>query len=78
MNPYKILHLEDSKTDADLVKRMLTSSGINYSYVLVQDRVSYINALEDVKPDMILCDHTLPFFNSEKAFACSLPTWKGE
>jgi two-component system sensor histidine kinase UhpB len=66
--PYKILHLEDSKSDADLVKRVLFRSGINFSYTLAEDKESYIAALEDFKPDVILSDHTLPAFNSKKAF----------
>ncbi|MDP1843876.1 MAG: PAS domain S-box protein [Sediminibacterium sp.] len=68
MQPYNILHLEDSETDADLVKRIINNAGIPCNIFLAATKDEFIQGLETFKPDMILCDHTLPSFNSKTAF----------
>ncbi len=69
MKTYNILHLEDSKTDADLVKRMITGAGISCNFFLADTKEDYLYGLEHFKPDLILSDHTLPMFNSKMAFS---------
>jgi PAS domain S-box-containing protein len=63
----KILHLEDVKSDAELVERTLKKSGIEFEKVLVDTRDEFVHALEDFRPDVILSDHSLPEFNSLEA-----------
>lgn len=65
----KILHLEDLKSDSDLVDRELKKAGIRFTKTLVETRQDYIDALENFQPDLILSDHSLPAFNSGEALA---------
>lgn len=67
MNPkYKILHLEDVQSDADLVARELRKS-IDFERLVIDSEKAYLDALEQFCPDVILCDHSLPSFNSLEA-----------
>ncbi len=68
MREYRILHLEDSQSDADIVKRQLQKGNLNFQYLFVDDEESYKRGLSDFKPDVILCDHALPQFDSIMAF----------
>ncbi len=68
MKTYNILHLEDSEIDADLVKRVVTLGGLHCNFLLVDNKEDFIKGLEHHQPDMILSDHTLPSFNSKKAY----------
>ena len=68
MREYRILHLEDSHSDADVVKRVLLKENLNFQYFFADDKESFIHGLTDFKPDVILCDHALPQFNSIMAF----------
>ncbi len=68
MSAYNILHLEDSKTDADLVKRLLHKAGLDFRYFLAPDKESYLRGLSEFTPNVILSDHTLPGFNSKMAY----------
>ncbi len=68
MKTYNILHLEDSETDADLVKRIITNAGVKCNFYLADNKEEFIKGLEEFKPDMILSDHTLSSFNSKMAF----------
>lgn len=65
----KILHLEDSSSDAELVKRVLKKSSINYDILLVDCKIEFIKALDTFSPDIILSDHSLPSFNSHEALS---------
>lgn len=64
---YNILHLEDAFTDAELVARELVKNDINFCHMVVDSEADYLAALESFKPDIILCDHSLPAFNSLEA-----------
>src|SRR5674476_1223511 len=68
MREYRILHLEDSQIDADVVKRVLLKENLNFQYFIADDKESFIRGLTDFKPDVILCDHALPQFESVMAF----------
>jgi len=63
----KILHLEDLKSDAELVDMVLKKGGIEFDKVLVDAKDHFVHALEDFRPDIILSDHSLPSFNSLEA-----------
>ncbi len=64
----KILHLEDVPTDAELVGIELNRSNLLFEKLVVDNKVDYINALNEFKPDVILSDHSLPQFDSIEAF----------
>lgn len=63
----KILHLEDVHTDAELINRELTKSGLAFERLLVDNKPDFIRALNDFIPDIILSDHSLPSFDSLEA-----------
>jgi PAS domain S-box-containing protein len=64
---FRILILEDTEADAELIERELRKSQIAYTLQRVYTRDTYIIALDQFKPDIILSDHTLPQFNSVQA-----------
>ena len=63
----KILLLEDLKTDAELIGRALEKGKFYFEKLVVGTKVTYIKALEEFRPDIILADHALPSFNSHEA-----------
>jgi PAS domain S-box-containing protein len=63
----KILHIEDIKSDAELVERILEKSGITFEKLIVDTKADYTKALAEFDPDIILSDHSLPSFNSLEA-----------
>ncbi len=66
-NFLKILLLEDSKEDADLITRVIKKSGMNFVTERVDTCDEYVKAIQDFRPDIILSDHSLPQFNSMEA-----------
>jgi len=66
-SPLKILILEDSKDDVELIERELKCGGIVFHSSIVDERQDFIRALHEMKPDVILSDHSLPQFNSIEA-----------
>lgn len=67
IKPLRILHLEDSPADAGLVEWQLKQGKFPFEIYVVDNRESYLHALETYSPDIILSDHSLPSFNSMEA-----------
>lgn len=65
--PYKILILDDSTDDVDLIERELKRGGIDFISRVVKTRSDYVKSLTDFNPDIILSDHSMPQFNSIEA-----------
>jgi PAS domain S-box-containing protein len=65
--PVKILMLEDSPIDAEIIQRLLLREKMNCDFTLASNRIMFLQALEIFMPDVILCDHSLPQFNSSEA-----------
>jgi PAS domain S-box-containing protein len=63
----RILHLEDKRFDADMVKRELSKYDHTYELFWVWDKKSFQSALFEFVPDIILSDHSLPSFTSRQA-----------
>ncbi len=63
----KILFLEDSLDDVNLVERELKRAKFEFSSTIVSKRNEFEDALAEVKPDLIISDHSLPAFNSLEA-----------
>jgi two-component system sensor histidine kinase UhpB len=65
--PLKILMLEDSSTDAEIVQRLLKKELTDSTIRLVMDKGAFMDALQHFKPDIILADNSLPQFNATEA-----------
>lgn len=63
----KILIVEDSEIDAELIERELKKSGFNLYSERVETRESMTKALVQKEWDLILCDNKMPKFNSVEA-----------
>jgi signal transduction histidine kinase len=63
----KILVLEDSHDDFELIIRALKKGGLTFNALCVDSKDEYSNALKSFKPNVILSDHALPQFNSIEA-----------
>lgn len=64
----KILHLEDTPSDAELVERELKKGNIQFERLVVGSKKTALEeALKEFVPDIILCDHTIPSFDSFEA-----------
>jgi DNA-binding NtrC family response regulator len=64
----KILILEDTISDADLLTWELKKSDYKFVFEIVQNRETFINALTEFNPDIILSDFSLPSFDGYNAF----------
>lgn len=65
----KILLVEDSENDAELVLRELKRAGIGCASLRVETEPDYQRALDEFKPDIILSDFTMPRFDGMSALA---------
>ena len=63
----KILSLEDLEDDFYLITRALKKSGLDFVAQRVDSKEGFSNALDNFGADVILCDHSLPQFNSNEA-----------
>jgi len=63
----KILHLEDSLKDSELIHSLIESSGIRHVYFLADNEKDYLNILEKENIDLILSDYCLPDYNGNEA-----------
>jgi len=61
--PLRILHLEDSPLDADLVSATLAEDGLVAEIVRVDNRPAFEGALRSAAFDVILADYNLPSFD---------------
>jgi len=65
--PLKILLLEDSTTDAELIQRFLLKEKLNCEFRLAMNRAGFLEALDNYSPGIILSDNSLPGFNATEA-----------
>ncbi len=63
----RILHLEDSSTDAELVKRQLREAGPRWIVRRAATREAFVSELEEFHPDVVLADYSLPDFDGLSA-----------
>jgi len=70
----RVLLLEDSPLDADLILDWLESSGLNCQLTCVQTRIHFIEALRDGEHDVILADYSLPGFDGLAALQIAQET----
>ena len=67
-NPLRILHLEDSLFDHELVRRELSRSGVNSKLDRVDTLSDFANALATEPYSIILADYRLPGFTALDAW----------
>jgi len=66
-NELQLLMLEDNELDADLIKRLLKRSGMEFNAVLATGKKEFISAIAEKTFDAVLADNSLPQFNSIEA-----------
>ena len=63
----KILILEDVAFDAELIEYELRREGVKFLSKRVETKESFISELGELRPDLILADHSLPKFDGLSA-----------
>src|SRR5919107_1585820 len=67
MKTLRILNLEDSPLDVELIHETLTEGGVECQITRVQSRADFVAALEDGDFDLVLVDYSLPAFDGLSA-----------
>src|SRR5437867_2920586 len=67
----RILVAEDMATDAELVLMELARAGLRATHRIVDSEKSFVDALREFAPDVILSDFSLPGFSGMAALALS-------
>ncbi len=67
--PLRILVLEDSASDAELMTYELRQAKIDYSHRRISGREEFLTALNEDRPDVILSDFHIPGFDGLEALA---------
>ena len=68
-NSIRVLHLEDSPLDAELIREKLETAGVACDIVLVSEKNAFESALAQTSFDLILCDYNLPNYDGMSALA---------
>jgi signal transduction histidine kinase/CheY-like chemotaxis protein len=68
----RILHLDDSPDDAELVRFALSRSGLDCRIKAVNDRESFLAALESREFDLVLSDSGIPGYDGTAAMGAVL------
>jgi len=67
MNGIKILYLEDSEFDVEIVRYLFEQEKIEFKLQHVNNREDFINKLEEFRPDVILANISIPGFEGIEA-----------
>lgn len=60
----RLLIVEDDENDRVLIERVLNKSDIVYDSLCVDNRDGFILQLDAFRPDLILCDYSIPHFGA--------------
>jgi signal transduction histidine kinase len=63
----RILQVEDSPLDAELILTELQADGIDYDVRLVDDEPAFVQTLQQFKPHIVLSDLSMPGFSGQRA-----------
>lgn len=63
----RILSLEDTPSDAELIRRELFRAGLDFEWHCVDNEVNFKQSLNDFRPDIVLADYKLPSYNGSAA-----------
>ena len=67
--PRKLLIVEDIPVDAEMMTYELERAGLRFETLCVSDKRTYVSALREFSPDIIMSDFSLPSFNAIDALA---------
>ena len=67
MPSIRVLQVEDSELDAELVLAELDGDGIEHEVQLVDDEASFLAALDEFRPHIVLSDLSMPGFSGQRA-----------
>ncbi|HTM28473.1 MAG TPA: response regulator, partial [Rhodanobacter sp.] len=67
MPTIRVLQVEDSQLDAELVLTELDADGIDYEVCLVDDEARFLAALDEFHPHIVLSDLSMPGFSGQHA-----------
>ena len=67
-NPIKVLHLEDSILDHQLVRRAIEEAGLRFEVIRVETLDAFTRATQETSFDLILADYRLPGFTALDAW----------
>jgi two-component system, NarL family, sensor histidine kinase UhpB len=67
MDPLKILMLEDSPIDAEIIQRNLKLKKPGSVFRVEMEKQGFLQALEEFKPDLVISDNTMPQFSATEA-----------
>ena len=73
----RILILEDSATDAELLEYELQTADLAYTARRVMTKKEFIAALQDFSPDLIISDYDLPQYDGAAALTAAR-AWRPE
>jgi len=65
---YRILFLEDSPDDVELMEHELSESRVKFISKRIDSRKEFIGSVFDFRPDVILADYSLSMFNGMQAY----------
>ena len=65
----RILLLEDDIKDAELIKFALDQDGLTFQLRRVDSEDEFLSQMEQLKPDIVLLDYTVPGFDGLKALS---------
>jgi PAS domain S-box-containing protein len=63
----KILHLEDSLGDSDLMRAAITAAGIEFDYFLADNEADFLHTLQNEDINIIISDYSLPLYSGKQA-----------
>jgi DNA-binding NarL/FixJ family response regulator len=67
MTPLRVLMLENSEADAELVRQELSRAGLPAVTRRVDSEAAFAAALREFEPDIVLSDHSLDAFDASAA-----------
>ncbi len=69
--PIRILHLEDNRQDAELIRDRLDEDGLPFTLTHVATKDDFELAITGGKFDVVLCDYNIPGYDGIAALACA-------
>ncbi len=75
LTPLRVLALEDSALDAELILHELKRANLPFEALRVQTRVDFERALQEFGPSIVLADYKLPNFDGGQALAIVKAHW---
>src|ERR1044071_357379 len=65
----RVLHLEDSELDRELIRRALNEQGIEHESHWATTKALFVAVLDKMPIDVVLCDSGGPGFDGKEALA---------